>query len=482
MAEQNSSAIYHLAGGFRLKRILRSKPYINGSFVVGRIMAVVIALIIGFGACTPSKQAAGGQGDGNDYFGSKRLRLEDITYEPQIRTILFYPWSTAKTSVLDPPVLFLGDNTTHLRLEFDELGNQYQNYFFKIVPCNYDWQPAILNDLEFLDSFNEFSVTDYEISVATRVPFTHYRLEIPDVKLSGNYVVQVYRNQDPNDLIITRRFMVYENLLNITPDIKFSLDPARRFQDQQLDFTINYRGLAMFTPDQQNNLHVVVRQNYRWDAAIYNLKPMFNRIEDNLLDYHFFNNENVLPGGNEYRIVDLRSMRFLGMGMTGYQFDNEKAEIVMDVDKSRNEVNYNQWIDINGMFIPMNFETQSTNVAADYVFTNFRLKTKYKLPEEVYVFGKMSDWRLDPRFKMTYDSASSTYFARVLLKQGYYNYEYAIRRAGTMNADATYLEGTHSMTENLYDWLVYFRSIGARYDRLIGYQRTDYFGRRSSGQ
>lgn len=436
-------------------------------------------LVVVVYACVPLKPSGGaGSTDGatsGEYAKNKVVRMEDRIYEAGIRSVMFYPASTNKNAMLDLPVVFLGAQEERpLMLSFDELGSKYSNYYVKIIACDYDWKPSILQDLEYLYQFNEWPITDYTLSAGTRVPYTHFNFIVPPVKISGNYVLQVYRNQDPDDVVITRRFIIFENAVNVVFDIKFALDPAYRFTHQQVDFEIRYPQLELFNPAQM--VKTVVRQNGRWDNAIYNLTPAFIREERKTLDYHFLNNENLFTGGNEWRGIDARSMRFMGQGVDAATFDNNKAEVVLAMDKSRNERNYNQWVDVNGRYVVENFETRNSTNLADYQFVNFRFSSR-QLNGDMYVFGALGDFGPDPRCLMRYDSAQQCYTARILLKQGFYNYAYAFKPYGTDKLDDIKFEGTYSQTENLYDVIAYFRPIGARYDRVIGYNSFDYFDR-----
>jgi hypothetical protein len=56
----------------------------------------------------------------------------------------------------------------------------------------------------------------------------------------------------------------------------------------------------------------------------------------------------------------------------------------------------------------------------------------------------------------------------LLLKQGWYNYEYAFVPAGSNVPEVAHFEGSHYETENDYLILTYFRDPGVRYDRLTG--------------
>jgi len=403
---------------------------------------------------------------------------EDLVYSPFIKTpMLYYTRGTNfKQDVLNYPIMKSGDNAGYLRLEFDELGNSYRNYYMKIIPCNYDWTTANLQELEYLNSFNEFIAESFEVSINTRKTYYHYTFKVPPVKISGNYIVKIYKDRNPDDFVLTRRFVVYDDLTSFAPDLKFPLDISRRFNGQQIDFNLGYYPIAEKVYNPAEMLKTVFRQNGRWDNAVYNLKPQFVRQETNTLDFHFFGTENVVNGGNEWRVLDLRSMRFLGQGMENTTFDNNKAEITLVMDASRNQKNYNQWIDANGQFFIEHFETKLGPVESDYVYATFRLFAPTPINGDVYVFGKMSDFNLLPDYKMSYDSAATCYKARVLLKQGYYNYQYVLQQNGKP-ADFTFFEGTYAQTENVYDFLSYFRPIGGRYDMCVGYTKTNYFGR-----
>ena len=399
-----------------------------------------------------------------------KLMTTDHIFDPNIKTVLFYPMSDSKASLLDYPVVYL-QKYESLQLDFDEIGDQYKNYNYKLVHCNHDWKQSILNDFEFLHDFNEFSIDQYELSNNTRTSYIHYGLTVPKVKVSGNYILKVYKNLNQDDVVLTRRFVVYDSKVSINMDPKFSLDPAKRFSHQQIDFSINYGNFQIFNPNEM--VKVVLRQNGRWDNAYYNLKPMFLREEDRLLDYHFYNNENTFPGLNEYRGFDLRSIRFAGQNVNNTTFNNNKAEAYIMAEKSRNETNHSQWIDLNGRFVIDNFETKMGNVEADYVDTYFTLNLDIAPDGDVYIFGLLTDWEIRPEFKMEPDASGKNLKGHTKIKQGFYNYSYVLVNQG-MRPDEIKYEGSYNQTENRYDILVYFRPVGARYDQVVGYKEIDY--------
>ena len=69
----------------------------------------------------------------------------------------------------------------------------------------------------------------------------------------------------------------------------------------------------------------------------------------------------------------------------------------------------------------------------------------------------------------------SAYECVLQLKQGYYDYEYAVMPDKDNVPDETIIEGSHYETENEYTILVYYRFLGTRYDQLIGYKKMGVF-------
>ena len=145
----------------------------------------------------------------------KELKFIDFTYEPQIKTVMLHP-NTGLGDNLQPAVTQQGQ--WNLILEFDDLRNQRDNYYARIVHCNHDWTKSDMMDLDFMNDYNEFTITNFQYSIDTHIPYIHYTYNIPAVKLPGNYIVVVYRNGDKNDNILSKRFMVYNNKVTFAQD------------------------------------------------------------------------------------------------------------------------------------------------------------------------------------------------------------------------------------------------------------------------
>ncbi|WP_345073544.1 DUF5103 domain-containing protein [Hymenobacter fastidiosus] len=419
-----------------------------------------------------ARRPAPGQQSPPEYFADKTIRYEDHVYNPDVRSVQCYVATGQPTEVFQPPVVPLGQGQP-VTLEFDLLGASSQRFIAKLVHCDANWQPSVLTDMQFLSEINEFLITDYRTGVGTKVPYYHYRMQMPRVKLSGNYLLMV---QSAGGVpVLSRRVLVYENQVEVSLRQGIPVAGAERYTLQQVDFSIGYGGINLVNPAQE--VKVLLRQNFRWDNAKGNLRPTFVRDAERRLDYQYFSFENAFAAGNEFRFFDLRSLRVMGAGMAQLDPNASPRAVLLTTEATRSGQAYSQYDDINGQRVFENREYGSGATNGDYANVTFQLRAEQQAPGPVYVLGALTDWKLRDEFRMTYDPETQQYSTRVLLKQGYYNYTYVVAKPGAA-PDNVYFEGSHQETENQYDLLVYYRPPGTRADLLIGYQTITVNGRR----
>lgn len=384
----------------------------------------------------------------------------DFAYEPQIKTIELSP----DNSPLGPAVTPLGH--WNLLLRFDDLRPERDTYYAKIVHCNHDWTKSDLPDLDYMSTYNEFPINNAEYSVDTHIPYIHYWFPLPPVRLPGNYVLVVYRGTDPEDIILTRRFMVFESMVSFTKDGNLIGPGSIANMNQQLNFTVNYDKLTILNP--LIDVHVNIRQNQRWDNMAANVNPSFVREIEKQLEYRFFDESKMFRGGNEFRFFDLRSLNNPGRNVAYVAKTGKPYEVYIAKDKGRGDESYSQYSDLDGGFTIDNFDYR------DLAFTNyadviFSLESP-PVNGDVYVTGAFNYWNLNQENQMQYDSAQGLYTRKILLKQGWYDYQYLVKSA---KVPPTYFEGSHFETENYYEIFVYNRPFQPRADLLIGYVKLE---------
>lgn len=419
-------------------------------------------------ACVPVEQ----QGQGSAGGIQQTLRYEDHVYDPAIMSVQCYVATGVPDQVLEPAVTSISQSRPII-LEFDRLNAGPQRLVAKLIHCNADWSPSGLSETQYLNEFNEFFITDVQASVNTRVPFVHYRFRVPRVKLSGNYLLQV--QEEGGRYLLTQRIMVYQNLAVVAAKLGVPTGQGGRFSRQPVEFNVFYPDYPLVNPAME--VKAVLRQNHRWDTAKRIPKPTFVREELKRLEYVFFEPQDHFLGLSEFRPFDTRSIRFRGIGVDEINLEATPIEVYLQSDRSREGQAYSQDPDINGKFIIQNKEYGSGNVNGDYTWVNFELKAPEAPNGTVYITGSLTNWELTDKAVMKYNREKSLYRGRILLKQGYYNYYYTFKPANSPTLDASYFEGSHFATENIYDIMIYYRPPGTRADLLIGYEEV-FFNRR----
>ena len=367
------------------------------------------------------------------------------------------------------PVLELGTDQ-RLLLKFDELTEGVTNFVYTITHCDAEWYPSRLVQSEYMEGFIENSVTDYAASVNTTSKYTNYLLSLPNENvrflISGNYILSVFDEANRTTPVLTRRFYIVESSTEISGEVKKSTFEGYKGRDQEIDFTVDYSRFSIQDP--RTEVRAVVMQNSRADNCLTNLKPLF--VRNNLLSYDL-SRENVFAGGNEFRNFDTKNIRMNGLGVANIEFINPTYHVELRTDQIRPERDYRNESDLNGRYLIKNDRVTDSDLEADYIFVHFSLQ----MPEpllggEIYVFGGLSDWQCQPANKMKWNFESKLYEAALLVKQGFYDYQYVYVENGSNKIDDSLLEGSYVETENDYQIFVYYRGFSSRYDKLIGYR------------
>ena len=393
----------------------------------------------------------------------EEITMDDYVYVTNIKSVSFFP----SGNPLEPPIVYLG-NSQQLFLSFDDLDNEQKEFSYEIVHCNKDWSAFTdMERLEYIDGFQNEEIDDDAFSVNTFVPYINYQLPLPNPDLawtiSGNYLLIVYEGMDLEDRIpvITRRFMVVDKQVNVIQNGRRPRDVSKLRTHHEFDLFVNNKDFPVIDP--RNNVYVTILQNYRWDSAINNLNPKFTVGDKMTID----NTGKVsFPAYKEFRPIDIRTLDFTSNGVNSIDLNDYGTDVLLDLGKPRRDAYYTTVPDANGQFVIQNKDQGNDRVGGDYANVIFTLQSR-ELEEEVYVAGRFTDWKPDEMYRMRYDANRETYIAEVKLKQGFYDFFYAVDIDGKL--DPAPIEGSWADAENMYQVLVYLQEPGGRYDRLVGY-------------
>lgn len=375
---------------------------------------------------------------------------------------------------LAAPVMELGSGD-QFELHFDELGKQPRNYYYTYQLCNADWSPADVLVFDYIKGFTQNRILQYRFSSNTTTPYVHYQVTLPERSCvpskSGNYLLKVYVDADTNQIAFTRRMMVVNNQVPILASATQPFDPTLQMTHQKIPVSIQVKAIPMFM---QQLGKLVILQNNRWETAHIPQQPLI--IRGDVIE---FNSEAdaVFPAGKEYRWADLRSIRFLSDRIDRIDPTTQPPEVLLKSDADRSKLRYVYYPDLNG-----HFETSSTDVAnpwwqGEYMQVHFTLVPANKLPyngKEVYVWGDCTQMLPLEKTRMEWNPEKTVYEKTILLKQGYYSYQYVTKdiRSPQLYPDPAFTEGNYFEAENEYLLLYYYRSFSSRYDELLGIQRV----------
>lgn len=367
-----------------------------------------------------------------------------------------------------PPILQLGKRHT-LSVEWDEMSHEYQRYVYHLQHCNADWEPTDgIFESDYMSGLNNQLVEEYDKSFNTTQIYTHYRLRLPSQQLrpliSGNYCLQIFHEDDDmseDTPVLEVQFCMYENTASIRTQVSSNTDIDFNRDHQQVTLGVGYGTLNVIDP--QRELKVVVFQNRRWDNRVTGLVP---NIRNNAGIEFTHNRSLIFSAGSEFHRFEILDVNRTSMGVERMDWFDPYYHATLFPEQPQH--NYSSIEDQNGVYVLRSSDDTDDATTAEYVVVHFFLQTPRLSGGDVYVCGLWTGEPFNPECKMEYDDINKQYHAAILLKQGYYSYQYRQQDGATART-----EGDFYQTENEYSVLVYYRGQGARYDRLVGYSVTN---------
>ena len=391
--------------------------------------------------------------------------LGGVTAQSLIKTVQCYPVGKPFAE----PVIELGSGQ-QLIFSFDDLSQEQNSYTYKIVHCDPDWNPSGLSPFNYLSGFFSNPLEDYEYSYNTQVEYTHFSLLIPNdeigIKISGNYILQVFNDNYPDSVVIAQRFSVLENQVAISAAIVNATNPSLLYTSQQLNFSVTYGNLPVYNPVKDVRVYVTQNQdpNSRRD-----FEPAF--VRQNQLVYGDGTN-NVFDGLSPFRNFQCSSFVY---------YTQYVKDVLKGPDGLYNFIlqpgvvpqRYVPLSDKDGNYYIEAENVQNRSLEADYVVAHFAILYPQPIPgAEVFIYGKFADWQFSPVLKMTYDSKNKAYVGEAELKQGYYDYMYAVVPEANKKIDLVTLQNNFYQTPNQYQIRFYFYDSNLMCFRFVGYQEV----------
>ena len=375
---------------------------------------------------------------------------------------------------LSLPIIKLGSHgpNERINISFDDLTHTYHRYVYRIEHCEADWTVSDqLFSSDYIEGFQDGNTIDDIVeSINTNTLYTHYSLQIPNeqcsLKMSGNYKLTVYDENDGDRPMFTACFMVIEPAMGVALDVTTNTDIDINKAHQQVSMQVNYGGINVTDPMSQ--IKTVIMQNRRWDNAKVNPRPQYI-MPDGVKWEH--NRDLIFQAGNEYHKYEILDVDHPSMGIDRIVWDGNDYQVYPYVCTPRPNYLYDE--DANGAFYIRNSDNIENDISSEYVYVHYTLKTPQRFAGDIYVNGAWTNDQFTPEYLMTYNEINKCYTATIRQKQGYYSYQYVLVDVNGVS-QAVPSEGSFYQTENKYQALVYYRGRGERTDRLVGYQEVQF--------
>lgn len=393
------------------------------------------------------------------YLYGQPLLTNEIINDPNIKTILLYKTGND----LSFPIIKLNGEET-LRLDFDYLDEQGANYSYSMINCTYNWKINNISENQYMDGFNDVQINDFRSSRNTTRLYTHYSAIIPDEKLrilsSGNYLLNVYKNGEPDKVAFTRKLCISEDLVEMNTK---TMMPDQENQEIQLE--IDLKNLDLINP--LSEIKVVVIKNYDWNHPVKIKSSPILRDKKLYFDLPY---QIESSGGNEFRTIDIKNVRYESERIGYIEFIQPYYHVHLKPDKLKQFTPYFSSRDFNSHYYIDKDKAFNRHEEADYVYVYFTLESDQPFGSDVYIYGALTGYKTDTSNYMQYNPERRVYEKTLMLKQGFYDYAYLTKDYNKDEIDLDLTEGNHAETENDYLILVYLCQPMNDIDRLIGFK------------
>ncbi len=356
-----------------------------------------------------------------------------------------------------------------LKIDFDLLNQEDRSLSYRLVHCNYNWEVSALQTIEYIDGFAQYELEPAEYSNGTLQSYLHYQVSIPNeytqIKRSGNYKIELIDLDNEEEIILSIPFAVYEEKLDIATEVTDKTQLSNKGAFQQVNLSLELKEDK--NPRIVQEIKPVVLQNGRWDNAICLKHP--SSYGSGKLIYQDYNGA-IFQGGNEYHKLEQLLNRGTGLGVYRQGLFAGIYQLELYPQKNRSQEAYIYDKDQNGRSYIRSLNTDHPTTEADYHWVDFTFKSHRIEGGEVLIEGEYFNYLPEAQRIMNYDKQTHCYRKRLLVKEGYQEFQFLFRPNEQIKMSSSQTEGTHYQTTNDYQVLVYRRGVTDRADKLIAYK------------
>lgn len=381
--------------------------------------------------------------------------------DPEIKSVQAY----ANQDITSFPCIYLGSNE-YITIAFDDLNKEPRNLMYKIIHCDESWIDEELFQSSFLDGFQEHPLYCNSYSNNTIQKYSHYTINFPNndvkAKISGNYMLIIF-DADSQQSLLKVGFLVSEKVATQVASLIIPTNSSYQ-TSHHLNLSVQFHPLNISNPTRE--IKTLVYQNYVLLPD--SLQPQPTGVNPNSILYSRAD-KNIYPAGNEFRTIDIRDAHYTSTNVRSSRQVQGQYYLLLQPDLNRSNLSYSNSYDYNGKMIIAGLNNiTDPNTDCDYYSVMFSLSSPYLGDSyDIYIEGELTGWEPSNQSKMLYNKATSCYEVPLLLKQGFYSYQYVVRNRKGEAIQHLSPEGNFSQTENSYQICTYYKGIRDPYTRLI---------------
>lgn len=428
--------------------------------VAGWLAALIVGLlVISGGGCVSSEQTeASKEQDSAESVESSVHQVPALAEQSSsVRTVQLYRGEDERSL----PVISLGGSEA-LRMEFDLMADKGRPLSVYFYHADRNWTRD-LSSSQFLESYHNDNLLDYQRSQGTEIPYVHYVYQFPNrdirFRLSGNYIVRVTEKGRQDSVLFERAFFISEEVGSLKMQSRIIQVPGQ-FGGAVRPAT-RYSPPRTLTGDPFGYTTCFVRNGRLSDTRCQD-RPLLVQQPD--LEFELDRDRAFAPVTADYR-VDLGNLRSAE--------DIVGTDLTVSPFRVRLEPDYAQFsgrdvtTSLNGQIVVREAVIGRANPAltAEYVEVTFSFVPPNERPfsEPLVVAGSFSGMDPERGVQMTWVPTRSQYEGSILLKQGKYQYFYS-------SSDPRFQETvrrSQSRYQSTFTTLVYYDDPGKGTDRLL---------------
>jgi hypothetical protein len=352
------------------------------------------------------------------------------------------------------PIINLGSSET-LLLAFDELSNQPSTFIIEIEHYDPNWRKSALLPRDFLRFNYSDRITQAAISTSQRPGYFHYRYVFPspnfNVLLSGNYLMNI-KEAGTGKTLFNLPFLVTESVGTIkTTVLEMPRAVHPTLSSDQVDVDFDFPDTLTRFPS--TDFQARILQDHFWG----NIKTpdQVDISKQGHIRYHLGRNQLFV------RPYEIRSLELDLKTLNYYRYQPELNPPLVLLTKE----NIDERALISSEPLKAYGRPRSDRFARYYkVQFNVDLPAQYAR-DSVVVIGAFNQWKPQIENLLTYDETLGSYTASALVKEGQWQYKYAIVK--NKRVDDHHLDHPFSRIRRTYTTLIYYKAFGTSHYRLI---------------